>query len=195
MKFKRYIILFHPIGKEKSVRIDFESDKPATDFYEKLKIEGYKMYQFIQADFKYNMKESELEEKEIEYLPLEREKKVWFGFSKKMVSDLFISPKKGFFYPYQFGHYFYLFTKKKINKNDFENWLNLYFPKRFADFDKTYAGLKKEQLELMNEDDYFIITSHDSQKEFGLIGKNGLIEKLIEKLRHLNLKSFEEIKS
>lgn len=194
MKPKRYIILFHPIGKEESVRIDFESDKTETEFYEKLKIEDYEIYQFIQEEFKYNMEESELEEEKIEFLSLKREKKTWFGFSKKVVSDLLILPKKEFYYPYQYGHYFYLFTKRKINKNNFENWLNLYFPERFSDFDETYAGLNKDQLELMDEDDYLVITNYDYQKEFGLIGNSKIIENLTEKLRKLNLKSFEEIK-
>lgn len=194
MKTKRFILLFHPTGKEKSIRIDFESDKPVTDFYEQLKIDGYEIYQFIQDDFKYNMEELELEEKKIEFGKLKREKKTWFGLSKEMVSDLLIYPKKDFFYPYQYGHYFYLYTKRKIEILEFETWLNSTFPYRFDDFDETHAGKNKSEIELMNNDDYLLVTNYDYQKEFGLVGNYRIIKELIEKLRMLKLKSFEEEK-
>lgn len=194
MKPKRFIVLLHTIKKKRSVRIDFESNKIETDFYEELKMEGYQIYQFIQEEFKYNMEESELTENEIEFEVLKREKKTWFGLSKEIVTDLLIYPNEEFFYPYQYGHYFYLYTKKKVNISKFEKWMHSNFPYKFGDFDDTYAGLKKEEIELMNEGDYLLITNHDYQKEFGLIGNDYVIEALIERFRRLNLKSFEEIK-
>lgn len=190
----RFVILLHPIKNEESVRIDFESDMLETEIYEELKIEGYQIYQFIQEDFKYNMEEYELVDKEIQFFSLKREKITWFGFSRKMMTDLLIPPQKTFFYPYQYGHYFYLFTKNNIEKNDFENWLDLHFPDRFLDFDDAYAGLRKDQIELINEDDYLLITNHSYQKEFGLIGNDRILEKLTEKLLELNIESFEKTK-
>ena len=192
MNPKRFIILFHPIGKGKSTRVDFESIRKATELYEELKIEGYEIYQFIQDEFKYNMEESELEKHQIKFESLEREKKTWFGFSSKIVSDLLIHPQKGFFYPYQYGHYFYLYSKRKINILEFEAWLNSKFPYRFGDFDETHAGINKNEIELINEDDYLIITNHDYQEEFGLVGNYKIIEVLIKQLKGLNLQSFKE---
>ena len=194
MKSKRFIILFHPIGNEKSVRIDFESENIETDIYEDLKIDNYEIYQFIQEEFKYNMEESELQKKGIKFESFKREKKTWFGLSKKIVSDLLIFPQKDFFYPYQYGHYFYLFTKSEVNRNEFEGWMNSKFPEKFADFDETYAGLNKAEIKLLNENDYLIITNHDYQSEFGVIGNSQIIAKLIERLKKLNLNSFEEEK-
>lgn len=193
MKQKEYIALLHPIGQINSFRIDFESEIEPKEIYQKLILEGYRIYQFIQEEFKYIMEENELAESGIEFHSLEREKKTWFGLSKNKVSDLLIFPKNGFFYPYQYGHYFYVFTKHKLEGKEFEKWLNDKFPKRFSDFDETYAGFNKDQVELMNRDDFLLITNHDYQKEFGLIGESEVIEKLLMKFRQMNLESYEEI--
>ena len=87
---KQFILLFHPLRKNEEVRIDFKSEKPASDFIELTKLNGYKVLQYIQSDFTYNMPITELESKNIGFKKLYREKKTWLGLSKKTVTDLLI---------------------------------------------------------------------------------------------------------
>jgi hypothetical protein len=179
---EKYIALFHQLSSDTSIRIDFESEFEETAVYEILKLEEYKVYQFIDHDFLYNMKTSELDEKKIKYTKLEREKKTWFGIGRKTVFDILIHPGNEFYYPYQYGHYFYLFTKAEIQENHFQEWLNENFPKRFADFDELVGYGKTNELKLLNPDDYVLITNHDYQKEFGVAASGKIIDKLTERL-------------
>ena len=90
---KKFCTLLHPIEKNETIRIDFQTELSETDIYEKLKLSDYGIYQFIENDFQYNMEQSELDAENIEYHELKREKKTWFGFSKKTITDLLIKPK------------------------------------------------------------------------------------------------------
>ena len=183
----QFILHFHSLESKEKTRIDFKSEKPATDFFELSKLDGYKLYQYIQSDYSYNMTIEDLGYKNIGYEILQREKKIWFGLSKKTISDILIKPKKGFYYPYQYGHYLYIFTKQEINKTELENWLNREFPSRFGNIDETFTGFEK----LLHEDDYLIATNHDLQHQFGVIGKRDIIEKVISKFKTKNLIDFE----
>ena len=191
IKMKQFILLFHPLSTTEEVRIDFKSEKPASDFIELTKLDGYNVYQYIQSDYSYNMPIEELELENIGFKKLYREKKTWFGLSKKTVTDLLIEPKTGFYYPYGYGNYLYIFTKKEIKQSEFEKWLNKEFPSRFADIDETFAGFNSEFLNLMNEDDYLIATNHDYQEQFGVSGKADIIDKIISKFEKANLNEFE----
>jgi hypothetical protein len=195
MKTKQlnFIALLHSLGVTEKIRVDFKSDKPASDFYEHLKLDGYKIYQYIQDDYQYNMEPSELESNRVKFKLLQREKKIWFGLSKKMVSDLLIYPKNGFYYPYQYGHYFYLYSKHAVNELEFENWLNTQFPNRFVDFDVTHAGLNTKSIQLLNDNDYLIVTNHDCQEEFGITGSTNINQQILKKLKNLNLKDYDEV--
>ena len=188
---KQFILLFHPLSTSEEVRIDFKSEKPATEFIELTKLDGYKMYQYIQSEHTYNMPIEELELENIGFKKLYREKKTWFGFSKKTVTDLLIEPKNGFYYPYGYGNYLYIFTKQEIDQTEFEKWLNKEFPSRFGDIDETFAGFNSEFLNLMNEDDYLIATNHDYQEQFGVCGKTNIIEQIVSKFSELNLNEYE----
>ncbi len=188
---KQFILHFHPLGTNEKVRIDFKSEKPATEFIELTKLDGYKMYQYIQSDHTYNMPIEELELENIGFKKLYREKKTWFGLSKKKVTDFLIEPKNEFYYPYGFGNYLYVFTKQEINHTEIEKWLNKEFPSRLTDIDETFAGLNSEVLHLLDEDDYLIATSHDYQEQFGLSGKASIIEPIISKFNELNLDEYE----
>lgn len=188
---KQFILLFHPLSTSEEVRIDFKSEKPASEFIGLAKLDGYKVYQYIQSDYTYNMPIEELELKNVGYKKLYREKKTWFGLSKKKVTDLLIEPKNGFYYPYGYGHYLYLFTKREIDKSDFEKWLNKEFPNRFADIDETFAGFNSEFLNLMDEDDYLIATNHDYQKQFGMTGKKEIVEQVISIFNDQSLEEYE----
>ncbi|WP_240642375.1 metallophosphoesterase family protein [Nonlabens xiamenensis] len=190
-KMKQFILLFQPFSKGGVVQIDFKSEKPASDFIEFTKLDGYNVYQYIQSDFTYNMSIAELESENIGFKKLYREKKTWFGLSKKTVIDLLIEQQNGFYYPYGFGNYLYLFSKQKINQSEFEKWLNKEFPSRFGDIDGTFAGFNSELSNLMNEDDYLIATNHDYQEHFGLTGKAEIIEQIILKFNDLNLAEYE----
>ena len=188
---KQFILLLHPLSTNEKVRIDFKSEKPASEIIELTKLNGYKIYQYIQSDYTYNMPIADLELENIGFKKLYREKKTWFGLSKKTVTDLLIEEQNGFYYPYGYGHYLYLFTKQSIDQSEFENWLNKEFPSRFGDIDETFAGFNSEFLNLMNEDDYVIATNHDYQEEFGLAGKAEIIEQIISKFNELNLAEYE----
>ena len=136
------------------------------------------------------MEPSELEENDVKFKFLKREKKTWFGLSKKMVSDLLIYPKNGFYYPYQYGHYFYLYTKHDVKDLEFENWLNAQFPDRYGDFDETHAGINTKYVQLLNADDYLIVTNHDFQEEFGITGSININQQILKKLKDLNLSEY-----
>lgn len=100
-----FIVLLHSIGETKKFRVDFKSDKPASDYYEHLKLDGYKIYQYIQDEYQYVMESSELENNQVKFKLLQGEKRTWLGLSKRTVSDLFIYPKNGFYYPYRYSPY------------------------------------------------------------------------------------------
>ncbi len=190
-KMKQFILLFHPLSTSEEIRIDFKSEKPASDFIELTKLDEYKVYQYILSDYTHNMPIAELESENIGFKKLHREKKTLFGLSKKTVVDLFIEQQNGFYYPYNYGNYLYLITKRKINQSEFEKWLKKEFPNRFADIDETFAGFNSEFLNLINEDDYVIATNHDYQEQFGLTGKAEIIEQIISKFNDLNLEEYE----
>lgn len=188
---KHFIALFHRLSSNESTRIDFDSDMDETAVYEILKLEEYKLYQFIEHDFLYNMEIPELDKEGIQYDKLEREKKTWFGLWRTKVNDILIHKNQDFYYPYQYGHYFYLFTKHDLKKGQFEKWLNENFPNRFADFDELVGYGKTNNLNLLNPDDYVLITNHDYQKEFGIAGNIEVIERLIVRLNN-NFKTDSE---
>ena len=167
--------------------MDFNSEKPATEFIELTKLDGYKMYQYIQSGNNYVMTAEELETKNIKFEKLFREVKTWFGLSKKNVTDFLIMPNRDFYYPHQFGSYLYIFTKENRTKTDFENWLNKEFPSRFGHIDETFSGLQN----LMDKDDYLIATNHDLQHQFGVIGKKSIVDQIISKFKNANLSEFE----
>ena len=167
--------------------MDFKSSNPATDFIDLSKLEGYLMYQYIQGDNTYVMPMEKLERESVEFERLYREKKTWFGFSKKTVTDLLISPNQEFYYPHEFGNYLYLFSKYRRTKSEIENWLDKEFPSRFGDIDETFIGLT----ELLDEEDYLIATNYDLQNQLGLIGKGDIVDIIIEKFRNENLNEFE----
>ncbi|WP_375563146.1 hypothetical protein ACE193_11625 [Bernardetia sp. OM2101] len=187
---KQFILLFHPLSTSEEVRIDFKSSKPASDFIDLTKLDGYKVYQYIQSDYTYNMLIEELASKNIGFKKLYREKKTWFGLSKKIITDLLIEPKNGFYYPYSYGNYLYVFTKHEIDQSEFEKWLNKEFPNRFADIDEVFVGSNSKLLNLINEDDYLIITNHDCQEQFALTGKTEIIKQIIAKFNDLNLEEY-----
>ncbi|PHR87938.1 MAG: hypothetical protein COA80_18470 [Leeuwenhoekiella sp.] len=188
---KQFTLLFHPLSTSEEVRIDFKSEKPASHLIEQTKLTGYNVYQYIQSDFTYNMPIAALEFENIGFKKLYREKKTWFGLSKKTVTDLLIEQQNGFYYPYGYGNYLYLFTKQEIDISKFETWLNKEFPSRFGDIDETFAGFNSEYLNLINEDDYIIATNHDYQEQFGLTGKKEIIEQIISKLNEMALQEYE----
>jgi len=183
----QFIIHFHSLKTNEKTRIDFKSEKPSSDFIEMAKLKGYCIYQYIQNDYTYNMSIPDLKNENVEFEILQREKKTWFGLSKKIITDFLIKPKKDFYYPYQYGHYLYIFTKKEIDKTEFENWLNKEFPNRFGDIDETFTDFDK----LLNKDDFLIATNHDYQYQFGVIGKRDLIERIISNYKTEKLKDFE----
>jgi len=180
---RNIIALLHPIEKNETIRIDFQTELLETDIYEKLKLPDYGIYQFIESDFQNIMEQSELDAEKIEYYELKREKKTWFGLSKKSVSDLLIQPKNGFYYPYEYGHYFYLFTKHKVNPAEFEKWVNKMFPSRFADFDEGFIIGTDKKFKLLNKDDYILITHHDFQRQFGITANEIITNKLLQILK------------
>jgi|GEM_PF-5328677 len=167
--------------------MDFISDKPATEFIGLAKLDGYKMYQYIQSGNNYAMTAEELGTENIQFEKLFREKKTWFGLSKKTVTDFLIMPNKNFYYPHEFGSYLYIFTKQDRLKVDIENWMNKEFPDRFGHIDERFIGFQ----ELMNEEDYLIATNHDLQHQFGLIATKSIVDKIITKFKNANLSEFE----
>lgn len=186
-KMTQFILQIQSLGSKIITRIDFKSEKPATEFIELTKLDGYGMYQYIQSGNTYVMTEEKLEYENIQFEKLYREKKTWFGLSKKTVTDLLILPNQEFYYPYEFGSYLYLFTKQKSTKIEIENWLNKEFPKRFGHIDETFSGFKN----LMNEDDYLIATNHDLQNQFGVIGNKNIVDQIITKFKNAELNEFE----
>ncbi|MEE9363409.1 MAG: hypothetical protein V3U92_12500 [Cellulophaga sp.] len=71
----QYILQFQNLGSKIVTRMDFNSEKPATEFIELSKLDGYKMYQYIQSDFTYIMPIEELEQEKIHFEKLYRKKK------------------------------------------------------------------------------------------------------------------------
>lgn len=191
LKMKQFIILFHPLTTNVEVQMDFKSEKPVTECIELIKLKDYKIYQYIQNDYIYNMSIEELESKNIGFKKLYREKKTWFGLSKRSVMDLLIEPGNGFYYPYSYGNYFYLLTKRKIEQSDFEMWLNEEFPNRFNDLDATYSGYNSKFLNLMDNDDYLIVTSHDYKNHLGVTGNSEIIKQIISKFETLKFDEYE----
>ena len=191
MKKKHYIALVHPIEEDVKTRIDFDSEIAETTVYELLKLEGYEIYQFILPDYQYLMPLSELGEQGIRFELFEKEKNTWFGLSKKVEQELLIFPKDGFFYPYQYGSYFYLYSKEEIKTSEFIDWMEKQFPKRWADFDDALAGLNSNSINLINKTAYILITNHDYQKEFGLVASKETCTALIDTLKHAGFDSFE----
>jgi hypothetical protein len=179
---KKYTAIFNKLSENSYYDISFESNKEETDIYEFLKLDGYKLYQFIDHDFLYNMNTDELDKKGIIYSKILRVKKTWFGLIKKNIYDILIHPCQDFFYPYQYGHYFYLYTKKVLQVNDFKIWIDKNFVNRFADFDELVGSKKTNNLKLLNDDDYILITNHDYQTQFGIASKNKITESLVQKL-------------
>lgn len=183
----QFIILFHELGSKISTRMDFKSNKPAKEYIELAKLEGYEMYQYIQSGNTYVMTEEKLEKENIQFERLYRVEKTWFGLSKKIVTDFLIMPNQEFYYPYEFGSYLYLFTKRKRSKTDIENWLNKEFPDRFGHIDETFIGFEN----LINEQDYLIATNYDLQNQFGVIGEKGIVNSIIAEFEKRNLIEFE----
>lgn len=157
-----------------------------------MKLEGYEIYQFIQDDYRYIMETEELDFNQVTYSFCKREMKTWFGLGKKTVNDLLIFPKKGFYYPYQFGNYFYLFTRRPLNETKFKKWLNEQFIDQIANFDDTFAGMNTQTIQLMNDDDYLLVTNHDHQEQFGITGTFKVTELLRDKLKRMGQGEFEE---
>ena len=183
----QFILSFHTLGSKIVTRMDFNSNKPATEYIELTKLDGYEMYQYIQSGNTYVMTEEKLVKANIQFEKLYRAKKTWFGLSEKTVTDLLILPNQEFYYPHEFGGYLYLFTKQKSTKADIENWLNKVFPSRFGNIDETFTGFEN----LMDEEDYLIATNHDLQHQFGVIGKKSKIEQIISKFKSAGLNEFE----
>lgn len=184
----QYILEFHNLGLNQKIRMDFSSEHKPTEFFELAKLNGYQIYQYIQGENTYAMSIYNLNIQNIEFEELYRTKKnTLFGSHKDTITDLLILPKNDFFYPYEFGSYLYLFTKKQVNKADFENWLNKEFPSRFGDIDESFDGFEN----LMNEDDYVLVTNYDLQHQFGVIGNENTINLIISKFEKAGLDEFE----
>ena len=186
---KRFVILLNQLSKKSELRIDFLSERVATDFYDLSKLDGYNIYQYIQSDYTYVMSVEELKQKKISYLELNREVKTWFGLFQKKVTDLLIEPSEGFYYPHDYGYYLYIFTKHKIEKNEFEDWLNKKYLTK--DINESLTEIKSEYIDLINIDDYLLVTNHDLQQHFGICGNENIIKQIISKFNKLNLTEFE----
>ena len=104
---------------------------------------------------------------------------------------MLIYPKERFYYPYQYGGYFYLFSKRIISKDEFINWINDQFPNRFSDFDNTYGGLNYKTIKLLNESDYVLVTNHDYQSEFGVTADRKIINVLLDRLNQQDFGAFD----
>jgi len=189
---KLHIVLIHTLGQQEKCRLDFETEIPVTEIFEQLKLDGYKIYQVILDDNQYIMPQSDLVRQEISFDRLERVKKTWFGLGRKIVTDILIYPKSDFYYPYEFGNYTYLFSQHDYSKEQIDSWLNNQFPNRWADLDETYAGFNTESVELINPQDYLLITNHDYQTEFGIIGNQTITDKILDIFRQMDLSKFEE---
>ncbi|WP_452227589.1 MULTISPECIES: hypothetical protein [unclassified Lacinutrix] len=179
----KFLLLFHNLGSKIFTQAEFKSNKSATEFIQLTKLDGYEMYQYIQSETTYVMTEEKLKNENILFEKLNREKKTWFGLSKKTVTDLLIMPNQEFYYPYGFGSYLYLFTKRKRTKTDIEDWLNKEFPSRFGHIDERFSGFEN----LMDDEDYLIATNHDLQHQFGIIGKKDKIDLIIAEFKKANL--------
>jgi hypothetical protein len=191
LKKKHYIAFFYPVGEEVKTRADFDSEIEETQVYELLRLDGYNIYQFILPDFQYVMPPNELREQGLMFDLFEKEESSWLGLSKKVKHELLIYPKEGFFYPYQYGSYFYLFSREGITGGKFIKWMDKQFPKRFADFDDTFAGFNSDKINLLHESDYVLVTNYDYQKEFGVVASKELCGVLTAKLKQAGFENLE----
>ena len=191
---KLHIALLHIIGQQDKYKLDFEIEISTTEIFEKLKLDDYKIYQLILNDNQYIMTHSELLGQGIKFDKLERIKKTWFGLGTKTVSDLLVYPQTKFYYPYEFGNYTYIYSKNDYSKEQINDWLLKQFPNISSDLDKTYAGFNTESIELLNPQDFLIITNHDYQTEFGVIGNKLTIDKILKILRQMDLNNYDEMK-
>ena len=86
-----------------------------------------------------------------------------------------------------------LYSKNTYSIEEIDKWLKEQFPLHWTDLDDTHAGSNSETLELIDSDDYLIVTNHDYQTEFGITGRKNIIEILKSKFKDLGLKNYEEI--
>ncbi|MCL6219571.1 hypothetical protein [Zunongwangia pacifica] len=182
-----FIVLFQKLGIAGFAQLEFESDLPEENFIQLVMLDGYYMYQYIQAGNTYVMPISKLKENQINFEQLYRIEKTWFGFATRTVRDLLIMPNQNFYYPHEFGSYLYIFTKQLRSKAEIEIWLDNEFSNRYADINEEFTGFKN----LMNPEDYLIATNHDLQHQFGVIGEDDKIAKIITKFKNTSLKSFD----
>ncbi|MFC6858977.1 hypothetical protein [Zunongwangia atlantica] len=184
-----FIVLFQKLGIAGCAQLEFESDLPAENFIQLIMLDGYYMYQYIQAGNIYVMLISKLKENQINFEQLYRIRieKTWFGFATRTVRDLLIMPNQNFYYPHEFGSYLYIFTKQLRSKAEIEIWLDNEFSNRYADINEEFTGFKN----LMNPEDYLIATNHDLQHQFGVIGGDDKIAKIITKFKNTSLKGFD----
>ena len=189
---KEFILLFHPLGSNETIQVSFRSKEPAVDFIELSKLEGYNMYQYILGDFTYNMPVEDLMKDEIRFTRILREQRSWWGLYKRKVTDILIEPRIGFYYPYEFGNYLYWFTKQEaVIESELLDWLNKQFPDRSTNIDDTFAGFNSHRLQMLHEDDYLIATDHDHQQQFGVAGRNEIINAILSRFKSSDLTEFE----
>ena len=150
MKKQHYIALIHPIEEEVKRRIDFNSEITPRDIFEFLKLQDYKIYQYILPDYQFVMSLDEMKKRNIRFDTFEKEVSTWFGLGKKIEKELLIYPQEGFYFPYEFGSYFYLYSTKDVQRDEFIEWMDDQFPNRFADFDDTHAGINWDSVKLLN---------------------------------------------
>lgn len=179
------------MGEELKTRVDFDIEMPPTSIFNELWLEGYKLYQFICHESQYILPIEKLREMSSSFEVFEKEKSTWFGLSSEMQQELLIYPESGFYYPYSFGSYFYLFSKENIKGEEFINWINQQFPNRFSDFNDTHAGINSDSIKLLHGSDYILVTNYDFQNEFGVTARKEICESLIEKLKSANFKDFQ----
>lgn len=191
MRNQHYIALIHPIEEEVKKRIDFNSEIKTQDIFEFLKLQDYKIYQYILSDYQYVMPLNELKERYITFDTFEKEVSTWFGLGKKVEKELLIYPKDGFYYPYGFGSYFYLYSKKDIQRDEFIEWMDDQFPNRFSDFDDTHAGINWDSIKLLHQSDYILVTNNDYQNEFGITAKKEICNLLKDRFEKANFEDME----
>lgn len=188
---QHYIILIHPIEDELKTRVDFDTELGEEALYDYLKLEGYKVYQFIRSDFHYLMSNDELKALNVKFATFDKKVKTWFGLDSKIEQDLLIYPKEGFYYPYQYGWYLYLYSKADIGSDEFINWLNEQMPYTNKDFDNSYAGLNYKTLKPLHDDDYILVTSHDYQRDFGITASKEITKKLVDRIKEADFEALD----
>jgi len=191
---KSHIALFHTLRHKEKSRVDYGTESLAEDIFEALRIDGYYIYQLILCDNTYVMPVESLIEMDVDFGKIRRTRKTWFGLSSKNTDDILVFPRTGFYYPYEWGTYTYIYTKNRYSTEQIDIWLKEQFPKHWVDLDCTHAGFNSETLKLIDSSDYLIVTNHDYQTEFGITGNKDTIGKLKSKFRGLDLDKYEEIK-